>query len=276
MDKVTVTIVVDNHATNSLASEHGFSLWIDTGSERIVFDTGQGMAFPKNIKKLGIDLRLCGYLILSHGHYDHTGGVPKVLADAPNAHLVCHPAVVTPRYSVRNGKPALIQMPAKSMTAIDKMSQDRIHWVHKPFYINERIGITGPIPRETDFEDTGGAFFLDPAAKHQDLITDDIAMWIQTKNGLIVFVGCSHSGLVNTLNYVQKLNHGMRISTVIGGFHLLNASKERLEQTSIALTSLAPDRIIPCHCTGDTAVAALKKALDIPITPGTTGMSYWF
>jgi 7,8-dihydropterin-6-yl-methyl-4-(beta-D-ribofuranosyl)aminobenzene 5'-phosphate synthase len=127
--------------------------------------------------------------------------------------------------------------------------------------LSEDGGVTGAIPRETSFEDTGGLFFLDPEGRYADPIEDDLALWVRTGRGLVVCVGCSHAGLVNTLRYVQRLNGGMKIHAVIGGFHLVNAGRERITRTVESLLSLEPDVVIPCHCTGGTASAELLAAL---------------
>ncbi|MDD5153870.1 MAG: MBL fold metallo-hydrolase [Desulfovibrionales bacterium] len=101
-------------------------------------------------------------------------------------------------------------------------------------------------------------------------------MWIQTEDGLVICVGCCHAGLVNTLNHVRRLNKGSRVRAVIGGFHLLTASSQRIDQTLAALRSLEPDMVIPCHCTGEHAVAALRDALRERVLPGAAGMTYRF
>jgi 7,8-dihydropterin-6-yl-methyl-4-(beta-D-ribofuranosyl)aminobenzene 5'-phosphate synthase len=274
--KVQVTILVDNQAGEGLVAEHGLSLWIETEDKRILFDTGQGSAFANNARVVGIDLGKINILVLSHGHYDHTGGIPQVLQQPRNPNVYCHPAIVLPRYSIRNGIPKPIQMPLESMVAIDTLSLEQLHWIQQPMLLSDKIGITGPIPRETSFEDSGGPFYLDPQGEHTDPIADDLALWIRTDDGVIVCVGCSHAGLVNTLYHVRRLSHGLRIRAVIGGFHLLNASRERLEQTVTALRLLGPDLVVPCHCTGELAVAALRNAFGEGISPGAAGMTYQF
>jgi 7,8-dihydropterin-6-yl-methyl-4-(beta-D-ribofuranosyl)aminobenzene 5'-phosphate synthase len=172
--------------------------------------------------------------------------------------------------------PKPIQIPLASMAAIDRLPAEHLHWIQQPMLLSDKIGITGPIPRETSFEDTGGPFYLDPQGKRADLIEDDLALWIRTGDGVIVCVGCSHAGLVNTLNHVRRLNHGLRVRAVIGGFHLLNAGRERLEQTITALRLFEPDMVVPCHCTGELAVAVLRNALGERVSPGAAGMTNQF
>jgi len=273
---VKITILVDNQATEGLVADHGLSMWIETENKRILFDTGQEGSLKNNARVLGIDLGQTDILVLSHGHFDHTGGVSQVLQRNRNTNVYCHPGIVHTRYSIRNGVAKRIQIPLESMEAIYTLSSEQLHWVRQPAFLSDRIGVTGPIPRKTDFEDTGGPFYLDPQGEHPDPIEDDLALWIHTDNGLVVCVGCSHAGLVNTLHYIQSLNHGRRIRAVIGGFHLLNACPERLEQTIAALRLFEPDLVIPCHCTGELAVTLLRDSLGERISPGAAGMTYQF
>jgi 7,8-dihydropterin-6-yl-methyl-4-(beta-D-ribofuranosyl)aminobenzene 5'-phosphate synthase len=269
-------ILVDNHAEAGLASEHGLSLWIETGERRMLFDTGQGQLFQKNAGKLGVDTGVADLLILSHGHYDHTGGVADFLQHSRDSHIFCHPGVVVPRYAIRNGLSNPIHMPHVSIAAMNKISSQRLHWVQEPLFLSDNIGLTGHIPRETTFESTGGPFFLDQGGTRADPIADDMALWIRTEKGVVVIVGCCHAGLVNTLNYIQQLNNPMRIRAVIGGFHLTGAKPQRLIQTVNALKSLKFDQLIPCHCTGQAAVDLLCSTFGDRVTPGAAGRQFQF
>ncbi|MGB5159469.1 MBL fold metallo-hydrolase [Desulfobacterium sp. N47] len=274
--EIKITILVDNRASEGLLSEHGFSLWIETEKERILFDTGMGDALLHNADRLGIDLGLTDILVLSHGHCDHTNGVFEVLKNSQKTVVYCHPGIMRPRYVVRDGSARPIRMPQKSMAAIDGLPSHNIHWVSKSVLINEKTGVACPIQRETAYEDTGGPFFLDPQGMRKDNIDDDLALWIKTKKGIAVFVGCCHSGLINTLNQISRLNKGSKILSVMGGFHLLNADKLRLDKTISALQSFAPVLLFPCHCTGNTATQMLKEAFGDQIIPGYAGARYEF
>ena len=271
-----ITLLVDDLAGEGFSAEHGLSLWIDAATEQILFDTGQGSALAKNAPKLGIGLHQADSLILSHGHYDHTGGIPQVLSHARQANLYCHPGVVQPRYSIRDGTSKPIHMPQESVAAMDKLPAPHLHWVSQALLLSERIGITGPIPRETSYEDTGGPFYLDPEGRRPDPIDDDLALWIRTDGGLVVCVGCCHAGLVNTLNYVRHLSGDSRLRAVIGGFHLLHASDQRLELTVAALRSFSPSMVVPCHCTGERTMKVLEAALGERVVPSHAGVRYEF
>jgi 7,8-dihydropterin-6-yl-methyl-4-(beta-D-ribofuranosyl)aminobenzene 5'-phosphate synthase len=257
-------------------AEHGLSLWIETEGRRILFDTGQGGALAPNARGLGVDLSKTDVLVLSHGHYDHTGGIPQILKLARQVHVYCHAKVVQSRYSVRNGTPKAIQMPRESMAAMDKLSERQVHWVSQPVWLSEKIGLTGPIPRQTGYEDTGGPFYLDPEARQADPMEDDLALWIRTGEGLVVCAGCCHAGLVNTLNHVRHVCREEKIRAVIGGFHLLAATAERLDRTIAALQAMQPAMVVPCHCTGDRPVELLKLHLGDRMVAGRSGMTWHF
>jgi 7,8-dihydropterin-6-yl-methyl-4-(beta-D-ribofuranosyl)aminobenzene 5'-phosphate synthase len=273
---VKITILVDNRAGGELTAEHGLSLWIEAGDRKVLFDTGQGSALPPNAASLHVDLRETDTMVLSHGHFDHTGGVAHVLKTAGPIDTYCHPGVVLPRYSIRNLAPRQIQMPPSCMVAIDALSQQSLHWVQEPMQISERIGVTGPIPRETAFEDAGGPFYLDRGGRRADVMDDDLALWLQTDTGLVVCVGCCHAGVVNTLNYILRLNPGAKIRAVVGGMHLLNASEERLEQTIAALRALDPEILVPCHCTGDGSVERMQAVFGDHALWGHAGLRLQF
>ena len=271
-ETTVITILVDNRGAPGLVTEHGLSLHIRTAGHNLLFDTGQSDACTINSRILGLDLGEIDAIVLSHGHYDHTGGLAQVLGLARRAEMYCHPAAVSPRYAVRDHQPKPLHMPRPSMAALDRLPEERLHWVQQSMQLAATIGLSGPIPRQTACEDTGGPFFLDTGGQRPDPIDDDLALWIDTPTGLVVCVGCAHAGLVNTLVQVQRLTGGRPIRAVIGGFHLLSANERRLRATIDALRTLAPEAIIPCHCTGEAAVAALSAAFGERCHPGHAGL----
>jgi 7,8-dihydropterin-6-yl-methyl-4-(beta-D-ribofuranosyl)aminobenzene 5'-phosphate synthase len=128
-----------------------------------------------------------------------------------------------------------------------------------PRYLRPGIGITGPVPRNSTFEDTGGPFYLDPDKAQADPITDDLSLWFETSDGLVILTGCCHSGLVNTVRQAQRISGVTRIRGIIGGLHLLNAGPERLDATIAFLHECAPDFLLPCHCTGTQVIERLRS-----------------
>jgi 7,8-dihydropterin-6-yl-methyl-4-(beta-D-ribofuranosyl)aminobenzene 5'-phosphate synthase len=275
-DNIKITILVDNQAGEGLAAEHGLSLFIEAGKRRVLFDTGQGNALSANAEKLGIDLSKIDSLVISHGHYDHAGGISLIQSVAPGIDIYCHPGTVLPRYGAGDAESRPLGMPGPALAALNRFPLEKIHWANSALFLSGWIGLTGPIPRETEFEDTGERFFLDPAGHRPDLIADDMALWINTPQGAVVCVGCSHAGLVNTLNYVCRLSGAAGIRAVIGGFHLLLANDLRVGRTIDFLRSLSPELVVPCHCTGDRVVQSMKDSLGDRVSAGRSGAVYIF
>ena len=272
-----ITILVDDRAGRAgLRPEHGLALWIEAGGRNILFDTGQGGVLENNARELGVGLDTTRSVVLSHGHYDHTGGLAKVLRLAPGAHVYGHPSLALPRYSVQAGVARSIAMPVPALAALQRLPETRLHWLQQPCLIADGIGLSGPIPRIANYEESGGPFFLDPKGMHPDPLDDDLALWLRSEKGLVVCVGCAHAGLVNTLRHIRNLNKGQKIRAVIGGFHLGNAGPRRLQRTIAALRQLEPERVVPCHCTGDKAIAALRQALGERAAPGAAGLTLRF
>ena len=275
LNTLSITVLSDNRAAYGLEAEHGFALWIETAGHKILFDTGRGEAMLRNAAALGIDLGLADCVVLSHGHYDHTGNVSAVLGRAGRSRLFLHPHAVQLRYSIHD-VPKPIGMPRASEEAIRALPDARRCWVSAPWALAEGVMMTGPVPRSAAYEDTGGPFFLDAEGKHADVIPDDLSLWIQTPAGLVICFGCCHAGVINTLRYIVEKARDERIIALLGGMHLLHASEERLERTAEALKEYAVPYVFPCHCTGNAACAYLAERLGSPVQPGYAGMKVSF
>jgi 7,8-dihydropterin-6-yl-methyl-4-(beta-D-ribofuranosyl)aminobenzene 5'-phosphate synthase len=256
----TITILTDNTAQGmGLLGEHGLSFWIETPATCVLFDTGQGLALPHNANALGVDLNCADAIVLSHGHYDHTSGLPYVFSCAPRARLFLHPSSLTSRFSRREGASREIGMTENVREAVNERKAS-ITWTTEPTEIAHGLFVTGPIPRRSTFEDTGGPFFLDPDGNMPDPIEDDQAMWIETRVGVVVLLGCAHSGVVNTLDHIQQQTGRTPIRAIVGGMHLGSASDERMARTIESLSQLNIGGVWPCHCTGAAATARLMAA----------------
>ena len=269
--EVRITVLADNTtAQQGLLGEHGLALWVELGTSRVLFDTGQGLVLGTNAKKLSIPLELTQAVVLSHGHYDHTGGLEQVLRRAPRASVHVHPAALGDKY-VRDpdGTRRDISFPARDQ--LRAWTPDSIVLVDSPAEVRAGLRVTGPVPRLTTFEDTGGPFFTDSACTQSDPLVDDQAAYFETLAGTVVLLGCAHAGMVNTLFHVQALTGGRPIRAVVGGMHLRDASEERMEQTIAELGRLGEPLLFPCHCTGFKASARLWHAFPDVCTPCAVG-----
>ena len=257
----TITILVNNTAEDNLRSEHGLSLWIEYKGKKILFDTGQTSAVTGNAEKIGVDLTSTDTVILSHGHYDHTGGIPAVFEIAKKASLYLHPNAIDERYSKKPGKIKNVGMSEASREIIkSKAEEGRTVSTRTPTEVFPGFFVTGKIPRNNSFEDTGGNFYLDKDCSIPDELPDDQAAFYKTDKGLTVILGCAHSGVVSTLDYIKKLTFSQNIYTVIGGMHLLNASEDRINKTIKSLKENKVENISPAHCTGNSAKIKIKNA----------------
>jgi 7,8-dihydropterin-6-yl-methyl-4-(beta-D-ribofuranosyl)aminobenzene 5'-phosphate synthase len=269
-ENINIRILVDNEAKNGLKAEHGFALWLEIDGQNILFDTGQNDALIKNTEQLGISLETAHTLVLSHGHYDHTGGLADVLSCNRQVKVYCHAAAFLPRYSVTDGVARPVKMTTRAMSSIANLPEEKLEWVTKAQKLTKSVGITGEIPRLIPFETTGGSFYFDQDGKRTDAIVDDMALWVEGRDGLIICIGCCHAGIINTINHIKKVSGIDKIHTIIGGLHLKNANDTRLEKTVDKLSREKIETLITCHCTGDKAHKLLAEKLGA--TMGFAGM----
>lgn len=259
-----ITVLVENSVKQrGLLAEHGMAFWIETPGRRILFDTGQGMVLQHNANTLGIALSTADDVILSHGHYDHSGGLHQALASFKEATVYAHPAAFMPRFMRNPDKKSARPVGSPFLSAEDLRGRvgKLIFTGAEPVEIADGVRLTGEIPRRNDFEDTGGAFYLDEACTRPDLLPDDQALFMETARGMIVLLGCAHAGVVNTLEHIRTLTGCTRIHAVFGGMHLLAAGENRLRRTIQALREADVQAVGLAHCTGFAAMARLYQEL---------------
>jgi len=255
---VRVTTLVENSTSNhELLAEHGLSFWVEYGDKRILFDTGRSDILIQNAKALGINLAEADAIILSHGHYDHTGGLAAVLDITTKAIVYLHPAAIEPKFS-RDG--LNVRSIGMSEAAKKAIQGHKVIWTETPTQVFQGTTVTGQIPRVNHFENVGGAFFLDEDCQKPDEVLDDQALFIESPRGLVIILGCGHAGVVNILHRIADLTKKKRFYAMLGGMHLLRASKERIERTETVFRDYDLQKIGPAHCTGSKAVEKFKSA----------------
>lgn len=263
--EVKATVLSENtvYGLGGLA-EHGWAVWLETPSGNWLFDTGQGKVLLHNATHFGIDLPTVRAILISHRHYDHTGGLLRALrlarggVDRTGVPVHAHFDLFKETYAMPKGKkPRHVGIPF-SRVALEGTGAI-FYLTHEWLEIEEGIYMTGEVPRRTDFERG------DPDLKHFDAdgelvpdpMVDDQALIIETNQGLFVVLGCSHAGVVNILNHITARTGRSRFHTVIGGTHLGPANDEQIAKTLEALRGFEIERIGASHCTGTKVAAQL-------------------
>lgn len=273
-----ITILADNTATGrAMRGEHGLAVWITQGRTALLFDTGQGLVLTDNALATGVDLSAVQAIVLSHGHYDHTGGLAAMLARARQpVDVVAHPDVHMTRFSRSSGIAHAIGMPAASRQALAGANV-RLTFSRTPTEVVPGIRTTGEIPRcHPEEEEISGMFFRDAEGRVPDTIPDDQALFVETETGTVVILGCAHAGVINTLDYIQELTGGRHLRAVIGGTHLGSADESRMDWTMERLKRLDLDLLVPLHCSGQLGFARLRAAFPGICTPAGTGSVFQF
>lgn len=257
-----ITTLIENNPGDDplLYSEHGLSFHIQMDGINILFDTGQSGNFIENAEKLNVDLNKLDYVIISHGHYDHSGGF-KRLAESSGASfkLILGEGFFNSKYKlVPEGDYKYIG------NAFDEayVNSRRIPITYvgeNIFEISENAIIFSNFQRQNDFEIPNKKFFVKKNDRYEaDKFSDEIALAIKLKEGLFVVLGCSHVGVVNILETImQKTN--MPIFGIVGGTHLIEADESRLRETAGFFKRKNIRLIGMSHCTGEEAVKEFQK-----------------
>ncbi len=246
--------VLHNEYESFNEKKAGFSILIELQEERlkILFDTSMKNDIVINAKNKIIDLSNIDYVVLSHGHYDHTDGL-KYLKLSDIKHIVAHPGCFKKKFVKYKGKEVYIGIPFY-LEYLQRES-DVIQSI-KPYWISEKVVFLGKIPRKNSFEGQESLGYLE---NHEiDWILDDSALAIKNCNGLIIISGCSHSGICNIIEYAKEVCNENNIEVVIGGFHLFD--KKRVFHTIDYLQSQNIKKLYAMHCLSDFAFAEMEKA----------------
>ena len=274
--KITTLIENMEDKDGKLEFEHGFSALIETEGKKILFDTGQTGAFVKNADYLGLDLSEVDFVVLSHGHYDHTGGVPELVKRfQKKTPFYIGKEFFAPKYKLLedgsykyNGNPF-----TKEFLAEDSgNSGAELHYIEENVTkLSEQLFLFKNFKKKNDFETVNPKFFVKAEQGfEQDFFPDEIALGIVTEEGLVLVVGCSHVGIVNILEHVKNAVN-LPVAAVLGGTHLVEAGEERLQKTVQALKQNGVKTVAVSHCTGEAGMKLLKKEFPEGFVLNTTG-----
>ncbi len=258
--ELRITTLSENTAgLGNFLGEWGLSILLETDGPNILFDTGQSISASHNADILGIDLSQIDKIVLSHGHFDHTGGLRQVLRKiGKEIEIIAHPDIWQAKYANREGEDKYIGIPFQRQE-LESLGA-RFNLTTESVRLTDNIMTTGEVPMVTDYEEIEPYLVVkEDAGFKPDKLLDDQALIINTEPGLVVILGCAHRGIINTLYHAQQLTGVKTIDTVLGGCHLMDASEERVWLTIAALKELGVQRLGVCHCTGLPASAIMAQ-----------------
>lgn len=256
-----ITVLAENtSAAENLGSEHGLSILIQMKKATVLFDTGCGGLFLENAEKLGLDLKTVTHLILSHGHYDHGGGIPAFLEVNRKANVYLRREAFTFLYAIRAGEVTDdIGLPQ------ELRGNPRLVFTHDAMMITQGVTLYSDIRLSEMIPDTNRNLMMNRNGHlvHDDFLHEQVAEFREGGKTLLL-TGCSHHGIVNILkDYQQKTARTPDV--VIGGFHLHSHTQGRAEDSVIdsvaAYLAGTGARYYTCHCTGLPAYEELRKRL---------------
>ena len=251
-----LTVLIDNNTLidRYFYGEPGVSYLIEEENIKLLFDVGYSAAFIQNANKLNKSLMDINYIVISHGHQDHTWGLDPLIrlygeAGAENiTHfkptMIAHPLAFAPKDHPELGE-------IGSIITLDKLSKHfKVQLTKEPLWLNENLVFLGEIARTNDFENKSPIGTIEWQGRRlDDYLLDDSALAYKTEEGLIIITGCSHSGICNIVEYAKKVCGDQRVLEIIGGFHLLNPPEALLKKTVDYLKQIGVKSLYACHCT---------------------------
>lgn len=222
--KITVLTENNSRINNYVLAEPGLCLLIEVDNKKIIFDTGYSDVFLQNAKTLNIDLSDITDIVISHGHNDHTRGLQFLNLDNRNINFTAHPNI----FDIKIGQDKIHYGCPISKEKLE--NKYNLNLTKKPYMISENLCFLGEIENN----------------KSEDI--DDSALVYKTEKGLFIITGCSHSGIINILNYAKKITGINRIYGIIGGFHLLDKTNSEIENIAKEFKKEKINYLAPCHC----------------------------
>ena len=273
--KTRITILSENLVGKLVGSgEHGFSAFIETDRENYLFDTGSGHSIVPNSLILNKDLRSIQKIFLSHGHFDHTGGLPEVLKVKGKVDVQVHPNVFSDRIAVHKED----ERETKRFVGIP-YKKGYLESLGANFVLNtafteveKGIFLTGEVPRKTGFEKPDPRLFTEIDGKTvQDTFPDDQSLILDSEKGLILILGCAHSGMINIIHHVMDKTGKETFYAILGGTHLDFLTPEQLEESITFLKKMKIEKIGVSHCTGMRAACRLHQEFGDRFSYGCVG-----
>ncbi|HHY05749.1 MAG TPA: MBL fold metallo-hydrolase [Clostridia bacterium] len=271
-----IHILTDNRVNKrGLLAEHGLAIFIEHEGFNVLFDTGQSEVYCHNAVQMGVDLKKTDCIVLSHGHYDHGGGLIHFPQTKGFPQVYVHQAAFAKRYKVTPDKKGYQQVGIPWSLHDYSVIKNKIVFTRGNYQLAPQVMLCGEIPQTVDFEEVSTGFYLgEEADKSVDLLKDEQMLIFDTEQGLCIFLGCSHPGVANCLNHALNLFPGKKIDTLVAGMHLGSVSPQRLQKTIQYIMKLDIRNVVPLHCTGIVAITEIKRFLGSKCLPLCAGDSW--
>lgn len=263
-----LVVLVDNRPGQGLGSEWGLSLLLAAGGQRWLWDTGATGLFLDNARRLGLDLSRIDGLALSHGHYDHVGGLAALVHAGFSGPIVAHPALARQRFSIHASEHKDVGMQA----GLRALLPGRLQPVSGDLSLAPGLRFVTDIPRRPGRFTATTHLYLDNQASKPDDLPDDAFLLLDTPRGAVVVLGCCHSGLANSLLHAAELAKVKKLHAVIGGMHLYSAGRAALDEAVEILKTLECETIAPGHCTGAGPISLLEQHFPGRVRPLHAGL----
>ncbi len=242
-----LTLVENLAYRQGTKGEHGLSLLVKAGGKQILFDTGQTDLLLKNAKILEVDLAQVDAVVISHGHYDHTGGLEAFFRVNDHAPVWVKPEAFWKKLSKSTGKARYIGIDKD----ISQNYRERFKYVTEPFELAPGLTIVPSTKHFYAFEQSSSNMLVEKDGQMQnDSFEDELYMVYDHHQGLTIFSGCAHRGIGNICRSAMEMTSNKQIKLIIGGTHLKGASTGRIEKTVEAFENLPVEKYGLAHCTG--------------------------
>lgn len=262
-DLEIITLSENTVSGRDLVGEWGLSFYVRHGDSAFLFDTGAGSSVSANASVLNVGLGTVDKILLSHGHYDHTGGIPYALQaiGKDSMPVYGHPDIFTRKYSLKKKDRYSFAGIPWAVEELERLGAE-FHLSAEPVWFGNDIVLSGEEPMNTSYETVSDKLLIKTGDGHyvHDEMKDDQSLFLATDLGLVILLGCAHRGMINIIRYAVELTGLDRIHMVVGGTHLVAAPDEQIDATIEALRELGVDWVGVSHCTGGYAGARLAAA----------------
>ena len=279
---IKFTFLAENKTDNPKCNaEHGLSIYIETPELNILFDAGASDMFISNARARHVDLGKADVAVISHGHYDHTNGLPQFIKINEKARIYIHKDAFSESYGMLRGQ---IEKEPCSILWTDeqyKNIEHRLCLTEGPLWLTDDILVSGTIPEVPGCEMTEKFY---KKLENEEFIEDDMSheqfLAIRTRDeqrkskGILIFSGCSHKGVIPVLRYARKLMPDEKIRGLIAGMHLYNATSDVRSRVVSEIMQENMEMVMPVHCTGINAICDLKAELGEKCIVATAGCRY--